>query len=395
MIPRRNITIYGGLFGYLVLYLENLFLKKNYGLLFEKKLQEYFFTESVFLFNYGRSALSIIFEIVKYKQNDEIIVSSYYLKELIPLLKKRNLNIVFCDINRKTLSLDVNKLISKITPKTKFIILPHMFGISDNLEKSIKSIRKKNNNIIVIEDCAHAFGSEYKNKKLGVFGDFSFFSFDYIKPLNLLSGGLLVVNNDKHKKEAKNIYKKIKKSDKRDTINRVFRYYFICLMLKNPFFLLIKIFLRNKITKKILKKIYKPTKEKEIKKLSSFQSLLGYYQIKRFKEKQDIIDRNLKYYKNNISKNLLKSRPLGFNSKYSNYFLTFITKKRGEEVEAFMCKNNIDIGIKDEIMDLCKNSLEFKNSRYVYHHIFQVPLHHNLKKKEIEKISNALNSFFC
>jgi len=55
----------------------------------------------------------------------------------------------------------------------------------------------KEKNIYLIEDCAHAVGGEYRNKKLGSFGDLSFFSFQATKMLTSGEGGAVVLNNKK------------------------------------------------------------------------------------------------------------------------------------------------------------------------------------------------------
>ncbi|MCX7661885.1 MAG: DegT/DnrJ/EryC1/StrS family aminotransferase, partial [Candidatus Omnitrophica bacterium] len=82
----------------------------------------------------------------------------------------------------------------KITPKTKAIILVHLYGMPANIDEFIKI--SKEYNLKLIEDCAQAFGSEYKGRKVGSFGDFGCFSFFPAKTLGAFGdGGLLVTDN--------------------------------------------------------------------------------------------------------------------------------------------------------------------------------------------------------
>ncbi len=395
MIPRRDIKIYGGLFRYFFIYSRAIIFRKNFLLFFEDSLKKYFSKERVFVLNSGRSSLRLIFEITKTEKGDEIIVPNYYLKELVPLLELVNLSVVFSDINSKHLSLDLEKTISCITPKTKFVILPHTFGVCQDIEKFISTVKNKKEDIIIIEDCAHAFGAEYKHKKLGTFGDFSFFSFDYIKPLNLLGGGALIVNSDYYKKITEKKYSKLESPPKKDLFSKIFRYYISCLILKTPLFLALKILLRNKKTKEIVKKIHKkPSLSLEIKKMSNFQAMLGFYQLKLFDKKQKEIEDIVELYKKNLKSEVLEKRPSGVNSKQSNYSLFLLTNRNAQEAEKYMFKEGVDVGIKDELMDICIDGKEMESSQKVFNSIFQIPLYCSLRRKEIKRIADTLNRFY-
>ena len=91
--------------------------------------------------------------------------------------------------------------------RTKAIVIVQYQGYSvDYIEKLKKICAAKK--IFLIEDAAQAFGSYYKNKALGLFGDFSCFSFHETKNLHSGAGGLLVVNNKKYLDKIKIIFDK-------------------------------------------------------------------------------------------------------------------------------------------------------------------------------------------
>src|SRR3989344_4700138 len=85
------------------------------------------------------------------------------------------LHLVLLDIDKETYNIDVNKIESAITTKTKAIMPVHLYGHPCEMDK-IKEISEKHN-IPIIEDCAQAHGAEYKGRKVGSFGDISCFSF--------------------------------------------------------------------------------------------------------------------------------------------------------------------------------------------------------------------------
>jgi len=107
------------------------------------------------------------------------------------------MRIKWVDVDSNTCNMDLEDLARKITHKTKIIIPVHWGGYPNDLDK-IKEIQEKAEHMFgfkpaVIEDCAHAFGSTYKNKKIGNHGNACFFSFQAIKHLTTGDGGALVL----------------------------------------------------------------------------------------------------------------------------------------------------------------------------------------------------------
>ncbi len=107
----------------------------------------------------------------------------------------------FVDIDSSTACLDVKKLEQAITQKTKIIIPVHFAGQSCNM-KVIKEIADKHN-LFVVEDSAHAIGSDYLAKKVGCceFSDMSIFSFHPVKNMTTGEGGVITTNNEKFYKK--------------------------------------------------------------------------------------------------------------------------------------------------------------------------------------------------
>lgn len=107
---------------------------------------------------------------------------------------------VLCDID-ESIMLDVKKIEEAITPKTKCIMLTHLQGKAANISE-VKNIARRNN-LYLLEDCAQAFGVEYRGKHVGSFGDVACFSFHQHKLITSGEGGAFVTNNKEFYERAK------------------------------------------------------------------------------------------------------------------------------------------------------------------------------------------------
>lgn len=158
------------------------------------KLQNYFGNGLIITTASGHDSLFIALSCLNLKNDDEVIfpVNAYPTAFPIALSKVRP---VPADVDENG-QLDANMLVKKITKKTKVIVLVHLYGLVGNLKEIIKI--SKRNKIILIEDCAQAFGSKYMNKYVGTLGDIGCFSFYPTKNLGTLGdGGAIWTKNKK------------------------------------------------------------------------------------------------------------------------------------------------------------------------------------------------------
>lgn len=113
-------------------------------------------------------------------------VSSVIFSEFTP---------VFCDINLKNLSFDLEKLKKLITPKTRAIFLTHVLGIN-GLTDELLNICKENN-IHLIEDVCESHGTTFNGKKVGSYGFVSNFSFYFAHHMSTIEGGMICTNDER------------------------------------------------------------------------------------------------------------------------------------------------------------------------------------------------------
>jgi perosamine synthetase len=101
---------------------------------------------------------------------------------------------VFADVDKNSWCLDAAAFESAITPRTKAVIVVHLYGNMADID-AITDVARRHG-IAIIEDAAEAIGSEYRGRKAGAFGDAATFSFHGSKTLTTGEGGMLVTSRD-------------------------------------------------------------------------------------------------------------------------------------------------------------------------------------------------------
>ncbi|TSC75713.1 MAG: hypothetical protein G01um101430_207 [Parcubacteria group bacterium Gr01-1014_30] len=178
----------------------------------EEEFAKYLGVKYAFSFNSGRSALMVILDALGLKKNDEVLLQAFTCNAAANPIIWVGLKPVYVDCDESSFNIDVDDLkrtLRRFTPrgkkpkgrKAKVLIVQHTFGLPAEMQKIMKICRE--NNLILIEDCAHALGAKYKNRKVGTFGKVSFFSFSRDKVISSVYGGMVAVNDDDLAKKLK------------------------------------------------------------------------------------------------------------------------------------------------------------------------------------------------
>ncbi|MYN38887.1 aminotransferase class V-fold PLP-dependent enzyme [Duganella sp. FT109W] len=160
---------------------------------FEAQMSEYFGGRPVRTFNSGTCTMEIALRIAGIGPGDEVITTPISWVATANVIIEVGATPVFADIDPITRNIDLDKVEAAITPRTKAIIPVYLSGLPVDMDR-LYAIAKKHN-LRVVEDAAQAFGSEWKGKRIGSFGDFVSFSFQANKNLTTGEGGALVLNN--------------------------------------------------------------------------------------------------------------------------------------------------------------------------------------------------------
>ena len=162
---------------------------------FEKNFSNFKKVKYSLALNSCTSALFLSLKLIGIKKGDEIITTPLTFCSTINSIIHAGAKPVLVDIDESTLNLDQSKIEKKITKKTKAIIPVHFAGLPCEMDK-IKKISSKYK-IHIVEDCAHAIESKFKNKPVGSFGTTGCFSFYVNKNITTGDGGMITTNNKK------------------------------------------------------------------------------------------------------------------------------------------------------------------------------------------------------
>ncbi len=178
--------------------------KRGDSLSLEDEFKKYLGLKYAFSFNSGRSALMAILKSLRLKKDDEVLLQAFTCNASVNPIIWSGLKPVFVDCYEETFNIDLEDLKKKINPKTRLVIVQHTFGLAAEMNEILKIC--KENNLILIEDCAHSLGAKYDNKKIGTFGQAAFFSFSRDKVISSVYGGMAVTNNPLIGEQLKNIH---------------------------------------------------------------------------------------------------------------------------------------------------------------------------------------------
>ena len=170
---------------------------------FEEALGEFIENKNIALTNSGTSALHLAGILSGLKFGDEVITTAMTCMATNEPFFNMGVKLIFADVDITTGNICPKSIRSKVTDKTKAIVVVHWAGQPVDLHE-IHSIANEFN-LKVIEDAAHAFGSEYNNKKIGSHSDFVCFSFQAIKHLTCGDGGAIACKNNIDAERARKI----------------------------------------------------------------------------------------------------------------------------------------------------------------------------------------------
>lgn len=160
---------------------------------FENSVAKYVGTKYAVAVSNGTAALHMACYAAGISEGDEVLVPAITFAASSNCVLYCGGKPVFIDIDPKSYNIDINKIKEKITSKTKAIIPVDFAGQSVDMDLILKIAEEYN--LTVIEDAAHALGSEYKGEKVGSKAHMTEFSFHPVKPITTGEGGVVVTNS--------------------------------------------------------------------------------------------------------------------------------------------------------------------------------------------------------
>jgi len=336
----------------------------------KKEIKNIFGFKNIYLTNSCTSALEICSLALNLKSTDEVLLPSFTFITTASSFARTGCKLKYFDIEKNNLMPSFSNIKSKITKQTKVIIIVHYQGYSvDYLDELHKYCKKKK--IFLIEDAAQAFGSYFKKKPLGSFGDFACFSFHETKNIHSGTGGMLVVNNKKFINKINYIF------DKGTDRN-------LMQMNKVKYYTWVEIgsaFLMSEFSAS-----YLLPQIKKYKKIFSERSKLYFRYVNNLKvlnNKNFILTNNYKYKYNFHAFVIILEKNI------RDSFLKYLKKFKINAVISYMPLHKSKVG---KIFHSKKNKL--KNTEEYLKKIVRLPLHNSLSLSDINYISKVIKAYF-
>ncbi len=161
---------------------------------FEEALAAYVGSKHAIVVSSGRLGMHLILEQLGLETGCEAIVPAFNLFAVIERFRALGIIPRFCDIEAHTLNIDPVCAEALIGPKSRVLLVTHMFGHAADMDALLSLARK--HNLILLEDCAHALGTRINQRCLGTFGRAAIFSFSVLKLVTTFGGGMITTNDD-------------------------------------------------------------------------------------------------------------------------------------------------------------------------------------------------------
>jgi perosamine synthetase len=338
--------------------------------LFEKEFKKYIRTKNAIALNSGTAAINLAIQAFNFPKGKNILVNSITFSSSAMAIVANNLIPNFVDCDSLNLGFDVEDALKKIDNNTVAILLVYYGGHPGNLDKVISFAKK--NKLKLIEDCAHTQGGEYRNKKLGTFGDFGCFSFEEKKGMTTGDGGMLVSNNT-------NLIKKIKPArwvgidkeswKKKNKLSSAYDHWFYE----------VNIF-GNKYN------------------MNDLTAAIGREQLKKLKKFNNKKIFLIRKYLKNI-KNIKDIKPIiPYRLNKSSYWIFGIRTTKRDLLIKFLKKFNIATGVHFYPLSMQGFFKKYNGvcpkAHKIWKSILTLPLHYSLTKSDIDFITSKINIFF-
>jgi len=156
----------------------------------EETVRDYLGVKHCAFLTNATAGFEIAYKYANLRPGDEVIAPSITFIATISYPLSIGAKVVFADVDPRSINMDPTDVERKITEKTKVIIPVHIGGWPVDMDPIMRLAEK--HDLVVIEDAAHAFGAEYKGKKVGTIGHFGVFSFHEVKNITSFGEGGII-----------------------------------------------------------------------------------------------------------------------------------------------------------------------------------------------------------
>lgn len=332
---------------------------------FEADLREFFGGRDVTLVNTGTAALHLAVQGAGIKEGDEVLVQSLTYVACFQAIRATGAVPVACEVDDDTLTIDLKDAETKLTPRTKAIMPIHYAGQCGDLD-AIYEFAKKHN-LRVIEDASHAFGTIYKGKKIGSFGDIVCISMDGIKNITSGEGGMIITDDPVCQKVVKDARLL---SVQNDTDSRF------------------------KGTRTWLFDVDQPGWRYH---MSNIMAAIGYTQLKKFPKFKQIRQTLAKIYQDELSHvEGIKIIPCNYDEVVPHIFVIRVTNGKRDEIKQYLNDNGVATGMHyrpNHLLSLFagnQDNATLKHTDEIYKQLITLPLHADMTEEDVQYVCDSI-----
>lgn len=161
---------------------------------FEEALERHLGCKHAVAVNTGTSALHIALCAFGIGRGDQVLVPSITFAASVQAIVATGATPVFCEVDERTMLVDVADVARRIGPRTRAVMPVHLYGSACDMDALLALAER--HGVALIEDAAHAFGTEDRGRRIGGFGHATCFSFDPIKTVTCGEGGAVTLADD-------------------------------------------------------------------------------------------------------------------------------------------------------------------------------------------------------
>ena len=161
---------------------------------FEDAFRRYLGVRHAVAVSSGTAGLQLAVRALGLAEGDEVITTPFTFIATASVLCPEGLRPVFCDIDPETLNIDPERVAACITPRTRALMVVHIFGLAADMAPLEATARA--HGLRVVEDACEALGATYAGRKAGTFGESGVFGFYPNKQITTAEGGIIATDDD-------------------------------------------------------------------------------------------------------------------------------------------------------------------------------------------------------
>ena len=192
LMPALEAVLYGGMIG-----------EGEHVYEFERRFAATFGLPNVIATSSGTAALHLALELAGVRSGDEVITTAMTAEPTNTSILQVGAHPVFADVDPASGCLDPADVARCITSRTRAIVVVHYAGYPARMD-ALRQIADQHG-VALVEDCAHALGARFGGRPVGAWGDFAIFSFQAIKHITTVDGGLLALSDASRVDEARRL----------------------------------------------------------------------------------------------------------------------------------------------------------------------------------------------